>query len=59
MILVCWVNLISSSIHLEILSTQLYINFVDACSNYNWVFTLFQKSNIYVVFEKFKKWAEL
>lgn len=37
---------------------RFYINFVDAKTNFNWVYQLHQKSQAYVVFVKFEKMAE-
>lgn len=35
-----------------------YVNFVDVRSNFNWVFPMVHKTDIYQIFEKFKSWAE-
>lgn len=35
-----------------------YINFVDAETNFNWVFLLVRKSDLYSVFKNFYTWAE-
>lgn len=35
-----------------------YVNFVDACSNFNWVYPMARKSDLYKVFEEFRALAE-
>lgn len=35
-----------------------YVNFVDAATNFNWIFPMFKKSDIYGIFDKFYRWAE-
>jgi len=36
-----------------------FINFVDACTHFNWIFMLTTKSQVIEVFDKFKKMVEL
>lgn len=35
-----------------------YVNFVNAATNFNWVFPLARKSDLYNVFQKIYSWAE-
>lgn len=34
-----------------------YVNFVDVASNFNWVFPMAHKSDVYKVFDDFHRWA--
>lgn len=35
-----------------------YVNFIDAATNFNWVFPMVRKLDMYKVFNDFYKWAE-